>query len=524
MAVLLSSLSSIGLDKLSADEVKQLEDMSDDQKVEKTHFMDMLVGRMVDQLSSKSNDESIMTLKDRLNDSHRVERPALSITKIVSNFKKLSAKMDIVFAIQYFVIHFVSWDEPTLTITVLILYTWGCIHPFLFLVYPLLAIVYAIMIPSYLYRHPIDTPKLNPTRIRGDPIPLGFLKSDNEWEINRKELEIKRKQELEELLKSDLISVSSRTSIDSDTDDGGAANVLYDLMTADSKTNFLFSTILKEDEENQKNSKGEDDSPEVSKSKGGVVGKIKLLTNMRDLQNLTTDIIKMMNNFEKLVHENCSFIDEKKSTRLFINFLFLIFIISFLGPFIPWRFIIIVTAWVAILMNHPGRKEFLEQFTSTETAKIIENKTRNESKTPRQLKAERRIKYLTSMIVDDPPQYRKVQVFEIEKQNITKPQLYEQFIYSDSIFNMSDECRLQRKKPTGVSSLSLIDPPSSNWQFVSDSKWSVDDAVEDWCIEYNVLKEVRIDGSWAYDENGEYRRRRLIRDVVRYSRQAKSFK
>ncbi|KAG7910989.1 hypothetical protein KL906_001369 [Ogataea polymorpha] len=498
LAAVLSTVSAVGAEKLSHADIDEFQSLSEGDSRDKVHFMDKLTNKLIDTIPRRF-DESMDELRHRLEDKHRIDQPGLSITRISKNFKTLSSKMDIFFKLEYSVLHIISWDQPPLTLTFLILYSWACLMPYLFLVYPVVYLLAGILIPNYLYRHPLEKPEIIPTRQLGDSSIFGFLRAKNDWEMDRQRLEMERRRRPEQLhsREYDLATISSRNSTDSE--DEGNSSLLYDAFTADSKSNIVFKAVLEEE-----------DAASPEKKSSSMADKVKLLINMRDLQNLTTSLIKMIENMEKNVYDNCSFKDEKTSTKLFLNLVVLIIITVALGPYIPWCAIFIITLWVLVLLKHPNRSEFLKQFqTNSRKQHII-----------RQSKPVQKASILSEIVVDDPPQYRKIQIYEIEKQDMIKTSVYEPYLFSPSIFNESDSSRLQKKRPKGTTNLGAVQPPGTNWKY-TNSNWTVDEEVEAWCLENGVLDELEIKSSWAYDKSGEYRRRRLIREVVRTSRPPK---
>ena len=85
---------------------------------------------------------------------------------------------------------------------------------------------------------------------------------------------------------------------------------------------------------------------------------IALLINLRDFQNLTTDILKGVNNAEKFYYETGGFKDERLSTFIFYGVLLSTFGILFVGKYVPWRLIFIQGGWTGAILCHPNCKNF----------------------------------------------------------------------------------------------------------------------------------------------------------------------
>lgn len=495
LAAFVSGLSEIGLEKLTGESANTYMDNSQEVYTPlppgeaKAHFSDKLLDKMVTKISGAQERQ---TLRKRLNDTRRADQPPLSVTTLVYNFRTLSFKMSLFFGIQRYLISIWTWENGYKTLTFLLLYTIACMWPFMFLIYPLLGIVVLQLLPAYIDRHPLDKPELIPERKRGASSTIGFLgvtKDDVEYSEEGDRLGKSREAQFEKSLRdqgyfgSQLTPTTSATSV----------------APVDEETQQLIEEI--EEEKEDEDSKSEEPS--------NFMDKMSVLISMRDLQNLTTNVIKSLDAGEDYVHHYCSFANETTSTLLFFGLIGLTAIVCVLGPYIPWRGIFILAGWVALLFGHPKRAELLDQFSSSETG----------TKTTKSIAKTR--DYVTGQIVvDEQIRYRKVCIFQIDVQDVKDLETYTLFSYSPSTFTASSSARLQRKKPLGTAQLQLVRAPSKNWRFVENKSWEVDPDSYSWCEELGIIDEVRIDDSdgWVYDQGGEYRRRRLMREVYRVGR------
>ncbi|APA07609.1 hypothetical protein SS1G_00876 [Sclerotinia sclerotiorum 1980 UF-70] len=83
-----------------------------------------------------------------------VERPAFNITTMSNNFRRFNARIGVVFVFQAKVIRLLSWKQWSHTLSFLAVYTFVCLDPYLLTVLPLAVLLLAVLIPSFIARHP----------------------------------------------------------------------------------------------------------------------------------------------------------------------------------------------------------------------------------------------------------------------------------------------------------------------------------------------------------------------------------
>jgi len=83
-----------------------------------------------------------------------VERPAFNITTMSNNFRRFNARIGVVFVFQARLIRLLSWKTWSHTLSFLAVYTFVCLDPYLLTVLPLAVVLLAILIPSFIARHP----------------------------------------------------------------------------------------------------------------------------------------------------------------------------------------------------------------------------------------------------------------------------------------------------------------------------------------------------------------------------------
>jgi hypothetical protein len=82
------------------------------------------------------------------------ERPGFNITTMSTNFRRFNARIGVVFVFQANVVKLLSWDTWSHTLSFLAVYTLICLDPSLLSVVPLVVLLLALFIPSFIARHP----------------------------------------------------------------------------------------------------------------------------------------------------------------------------------------------------------------------------------------------------------------------------------------------------------------------------------------------------------------------------------
>ncbi|KAK4507241.1 hypothetical protein PRZ48_000976 [Zasmidium cellare] len=102
--------------------------------------------------------------KDRRSKKY-VERPEFGPRQMAFNFRRFNARIGVVFVLQNRLIHLFTWKRPTATLSFLAVYTLICLEPHLLPLIPLVGILFSVMIPSFLARHPTPTndPRIEPS-------------------------------------------------------------------------------------------------------------------------------------------------------------------------------------------------------------------------------------------------------------------------------------------------------------------------------------------------------------------------
>lgn len=469
--------------------LKNMASPEEDRKSDKSHhFVDMFLERMI-RVSLPMDEPELAAIEAKLRDPDRAAQPRLSIKILALNFKTLSSKMSLFFAAQYAIVHIITWRNPYKTLSFLVLYTSVCLWPHLVLAYPLVFVLFGIIVPGYIHRHPMGTPELIKVKKRGQSLWDFFHESEDQSIVD------------------DILSEDSNLEV---------APVSSQLLAG------LAAYVLPDDASEV----GDENEKVQKKAKTRYVkSQVTLLMNMRDLQNLTTDLLKSLGAAEEFWFETAGFKDERLLTFIFYGVAVATCVVLFLGRFIPWRLIFIQSGWVGVILCHPKSKKFLVAVQKNKKpAKKIE--TPKDAAQIIDQKFDRK-----DIIVDDAAEVRVVEVFELQSRSVLKNE-WKHYRYTNTLFDHADPLRAAGKRPRhGVDHLLKVLPPL-DWKFDLGyaNNWGIDTSpgayLRDMSVDTSRLRIPEDDDGWIYDkeENGvvdgvyEFRRRRLVRDCFRYSR------
>ena len=474
--------------KEEMDHILSMESSAEENKSQTSHFVDSMLEKLLKHAIPIDAPEREILAK-KLRDTERNKKPNLSIKTIASNFKQLSKRMGGFFDIQYGLIRIVTWKQPSKTLSALVVYTATCMWPHLVLVYPLLFMLFGILVPGYVHRHPMRHSKLIPVKKRGQSL-LSFF-NDVEDESIVEELVDPEDTDSESLRPVSSTSTESTTTF---TPDG--------------------EPIEKKDKMKH------------------VKSQMALLINMRDLQNLTTDVLKGFEAADKFQYETAGFKDERLSTFIFYIVLAACGVVLFLGQFIPWRLIFIQAGWAGLILCHPRSKKYI--------AALSLNRAVN-SQSPPPLPPRKNPKKLTTfersdIIIDESPEERVVEVFELQMKSVLKTQ-WSFYRYTNNIFDCKNTTRLAGKRPNGVENLAKVYPvPGWKFDLGYANKWHIDTKPTELIYDRGLDPEIfhikdDSDEGWIYDNVDdvdkseivyEFRRRRLSRECFRYGRPVKT--
>lgn len=481
------------------------EDLRNQKSKEEGHFVDQFMEKLVDNSTTNETTEDQL-LRERVKDPARKEKKPLSIVLLGSNLKRMSQKMSGFFKLQYGITHLLTWRNQPKTLFSLVIYTSVCLWPHLVVCFPLLILLLGVIIPHYLQRHPMDTPEFLPVKRRGQSFFQFFTESKNSS------------------LFSDLLDSDINTPEDDILSDSSMTSSTDYAKSTDSATLEHRLTISETTVDEQ----GKSDKTKVIKKQ------VSLLMNMRDLQNITSDVLDGMEKSEALATDFLSFKNERLSTMVFYVVVLLTLIVFFLGQFIPWRLIFILSGWIVLSAFHPGAKDAIaalrkgQQSTTNAEHRIVKPK-------PQRKFAANSLEF-DSIIVDNEPETQIVEIYELQAKDIFKHE-WTLFAYTKRIYDWKDPVRISGKIPHGVSNLKKVLPPKEwKYDFGYASNWFIDTDPAQF-IEARRLDKTHLEirdedtEGWIYDiipvdqENvREFRRRRLYRTCYRYARPVQRIK
>jgi len=105
-----------------------------------------------------------LSSNDGPSSSPGIERPSFNITTMSANFRRFNSRIGVVFVFQNHILRLLSWKQWSHTLSFLALYTFACLDPYLLSVLPLVAVLLALLVPSFIARHPAP-----PTTIATSP-------------------------------------------------------------------------------------------------------------------------------------------------------------------------------------------------------------------------------------------------------------------------------------------------------------------------------------------------------------------
>ncbi|KAH0238334.1 Pex24p-domain-containing protein, partial [Aureobasidium melanogenum] len=148
--------------KQEAEKLKgKLHDVSTQYKTTQGSVQERLFNTLLEQVFPQEVEDDGTPKKDRRSRQY-VDKPQFSLPTMSANFRRFNARIGIVFVFQNQMIRLFTWRVPTHTMSFLAVYTLVCLQPALAPVVPLAALLFFVMIPSFLTRHP-PPPVANPS-------------------------------------------------------------------------------------------------------------------------------------------------------------------------------------------------------------------------------------------------------------------------------------------------------------------------------------------------------------------------
>lgn len=212
-----------------------------------------------------------------------------------------------------------------------------------------------------------------------------------------------------------------------------------------------------------------------------------LLERLRDLQDLLTTLVSVIEATETFAATIGSFADEEKASALYLILFVSIFTIGYSASLVPTRIAVLAAGLAPILILHPRvamhAKRIRERYLDIEEPIILDL-----------------VEYVQKkdIIVDDPPECRTVEIFELQKQGLT-PRMWEPWAFTSEIYDKSSLVRKAKERPSGTRFLEDVEAPPG-WTFSDDFPWEEDCNPKEWVL-FRGLRHVEIDlnSYWVYD-------------------------
>ncbi|KAK9458379.1 integral peroxisomal membrane peroxin-domain-containing protein [Dipodascopsis uninucleata] len=99
-------------------------------------------------------------------------KPPFSVPVMARNFSRLNARIGVVFRLQYKILRVMTWKNPNHTFSALAIYSFLCLYPSLFAVSPIVILIFGVMVPAYVKRHPPPPSPLPSYPVPSDGPPL----------------------------------------------------------------------------------------------------------------------------------------------------------------------------------------------------------------------------------------------------------------------------------------------------------------------------------------------------------------
>lgn len=128
---------------------------------DKAAIQDRLLEKLLQQVIPPDDDGNYQTVEFASGPTPS-ERPNFNITTMSSNFRRFNARIGVVFKFQGRVGRILTWRRYSHTLSLLGVYTFVCLDPYLLSVLPLAIMIVGVLIPSFLTRHPA-APNLRPS-------------------------------------------------------------------------------------------------------------------------------------------------------------------------------------------------------------------------------------------------------------------------------------------------------------------------------------------------------------------------
>jgi len=212
--------------------------------------------------------------------------------------------------------------------------------------------------------------------------------------------------------------------------------------------------------------------------------------NMRDLQNSMEDFTLAHDGIVQLIGTRTNFSDERLSTLIYQSLFAFALLLLVAAGLIPWRFLALVSGWALVGSFHPKINQLIAN---------IDKKPLMDA----YLVAKARLKrwLQEDIVLDEVPQKREVEVFELQQQlgeGTWGPRLY-----GVAPYDLQSPTRIASNVPKGAARFEDVQPPKG-WQW-NAKLWRLDLQSQQWVEERMITSvDVETDGErWVYDTGSQ---------------------
>ncbi|MCJ1485278.1 hypothetical protein MMC06_005452 [Schaereria dolodes] len=127
-------------------------------------LQDRLFAKLLQQVIPAEDINDLSDLQDKRSTKY-INRPGFSLPLMTNNFRRFNARIGVVFVFQNRLVRLLSWKVTSHTFSLLAVYTFVCLDPYLLSILPLVFILLFLLVPAFLTRHP---PPPSPTTTMPD--------------------------------------------------------------------------------------------------------------------------------------------------------------------------------------------------------------------------------------------------------------------------------------------------------------------------------------------------------------------
>lgn len=367
---------------------------------EKASIQDRLVEKLLQQVIPADQDAGADGTDDTA--PAYAERPNFNITTMSNNFRRFNARIGVVFKFQVRAGRLLSWQIPSRTMSLLAVYTFVCLDPYLITVLPIIVLLLGVFIPGFLARHPAP--------------PKGTLSSEQ--------------------------------------------NVGYSPRGPPLAPAATVRPVK-----------------ELSKD---------FFRNMRDLQNCMEDFSQVHDQVVALLLPVTNFSNEALSSAVFTFLTVGGVFMTVSAHLMPWRLVFLVVGWAVVCMGHPA----VTRLVASSHQEYVQ---------PREKEARSWLDnwVATDVILDEAPETREVEVFEL--QQVSDAGEWHPWLFTSSPYDPLSQARINGDRPRGTRFFEDVLAPEG-WEW-SEKKWALDLWSREW-VEERIITgvEVETEGErWVYD-------------------------